>query len=200
MAGNNRRNALVVGVLLGCLGGMVALVAASVPLYQMFCRVTGYGGTPRVAAAESGQVAEQVVTIRFDASIAKDVPWRFQPEIREMKVRLGENALAHFQATNTSDRPVIGTATFNVTPNKAAPFFNKIECFCFTQQRLEPGQSVDMPVSFFVDPAMATDPDTNEVRTITLSYTFFRAPDPQPAREAAAGEAPIRTNVRQGRS
>lgn len=178
-----RRQAITVAALLGLVGAMVALVAFSVPLYEMFCRVTGYGGTTRVAAAAPVAVAERVVTVRFDASKAKDLPWRFEPVQRQMELKLGENGLAFFRATNTSAEPVVGTATFNVTPAKAGQYFNKIECFCFTEQRLEPGQSVEMPVTFFVDPALAADRHTEEITTITLSYTFFRATTPNPNRQ-----------------
>lgn len=167
------RNRIVVFASLAALLGMVGLVAASVPLYRLFCKVTGYGGTTRVAEAAPGAVLGREITVRFDASVAKGMPWRFEPQQREMRVRLGEQVLATYSATNLSDRPIVGTATFNVTPDKAGQYFNKIECFCFTEQRLEPGQTVDMPVTFFIDPVLADDPLANEVTTITLSYTFF---------------------------
>lgn len=167
------RNRIVVFASLAALLGMVGLVAASVPLYRLFCKVTGYGGTTRVAEAAPGAVLGREITVRFDASVAKGMPWRFEPQQREMRVRLGEQVLATYSATNLSGRPIVGTATFNVTPDKAGQYFNKIECFCFTEQRLEPGQTVDMPVTFFIDPALADDPLANEVTTITLSYTFF---------------------------
>lgn len=177
-------NARVVLLSLGALAAMVGLVVGSVPLYRMFCKVTGYGGATGVAATAPGATG-RVVTVRFDASVAKDMPWRFQPAQREMKVHLGEQVLAHYTATNTGTEPLVGTATFNVTPDKAGRYFDKIACFCFTEQRLEPGQTVDMPVTFFVDPALADDPNANEVTTITLSYTFFR-------KEAAGnGRAPF---------
>ena len=172
------RHTPVVLASLAAIAVMVALVAASVPLYDLFCRVTGYGGTPRqtdhVAAA-----AGRAITVRFDASLAKDMPWRFKPGQKRIDTHLGEQTLASFTATNLSDRPVVGTATFNVTPAKAGRYFNKVQCFCFTEQRLEPGQSVEMPVSFFVDPALAEDETTAEITTITLSYTFFPIHDRQ---------------------
>ncbi|MEW5728632.1 MAG: cytochrome c oxidase assembly protein [Pseudomonadota bacterium] len=170
-----RRDTTTVLVLLLVIAGMGGLVAASVPLYELFCRVTGYGGTTRVQAAAPGSVSTRSVTVRFDASTARGLDWRFQPAQRTLTLRLGEDALAFYTATNTSDRAVTGTATFNVTPAKAGRYFNKIECFCFTEQRLEPGQTVEMPVTFFVDPALAEDENTAEVTTITLSYTFFEA-------------------------
>lgn len=168
-----RRNRMVVLASLAALLGMVGLVAASVPLYQLFCKVTGYGGTTRIAQAAPDTPLGRAITVRFDASVAKGMPWHFAPHQREMRVRLGEQVLATYTATNTSDKPVVGTATFNVTPDKVGRYFNKIECFCFTEQRLEPGQTVDMPVTFFIDPALAEDDLANEVATITLSYTFF---------------------------
>jgi cytochrome c oxidase assembly protein subunit 11 len=178
------RNARTVWLSLAGMAVMIALVVASVPLYRLFCKVTGYGGTTRVAVtapeeggASGAQAGErETITVRFDANVVKDVPWRFVPEQGSMTVRLGETGLALFSAQNLSDQPVIGQATYNVVPDKVGRYFNKIECFCFTEQRLEPGQRVEMPVQFFVDPALAGDPGTAEVTTITLSYTFFRAP------------------------
>lgn len=166
-------NARVVLLSLVALAAMVGLVVGSVPLYRLFCKVTGYGGATQVAAAAPGATGH-VVTVRFDASVAKGLPWRFTPEKRQMQVRLGEQVLAFYTATNTGSEPVVGTATFNVTPDKAGRYFDKIACFCFSEQRLEPGETVEMPVTFFVDPALADDPLASEVQTITLSYTFFR--------------------------
>jgi cytochrome c oxidase assembly protein subunit 11 len=159
---------------------MAGLTAASVPLYRMVCKVTGWGGTTQTAVAAPGAAeGARVVRVRFDTSVAKDMPWRFEPEQREMTVKLGENAIAVFRATNTGREPVTGTATFNVTPDKAGRYFSKIQCFCFTEQVLAPGQTAEMPVSFFVDPALAQDPHADEVSTITLSYTFFRTKEPR---------------------
>ncbi len=172
-------NARVVLLSLAALAVMIGMVAASVPLYQLFCRVTGYGGTPQIAKAAPGAVTGRPITVRFDASVAKDVPWRFEPVTRQIKTTLGEQVLTVYRATNTGPEAVVGTATFNVTPEKAGRYFNKIECFCFSEQRIEPGQSIDMPVTFFVDPSLADDPYSSEVRTITLSYTFFRKPERQ---------------------
>lgn len=171
------RKGLTAALTVGLVAGMLGLVAGAVPLYRMFCAATGYGGTPKVASAAPLEQGERMVTVRFDGSVAKGLPWQFRPAAREMRLRLGEQGLAWFTATNTGDRPLVGTATYNVTPDKAGRYFDKIQCFCFSQQRLEPGQTVEMPVTFFVDPALATDPHTEEVRTITLSYTFFRAPE-----------------------
>ena len=156
---------------------MVGLVSASVPLYRMFCKVTGIGGTPRVAAsAPEGQVQTKTVVIRFDTNLAKGMPWKFVPNQNAMTIHLGEPNVATFTAENPAGETITGTAAFNVTPAKAGQYVNKIQCFCFTEQTLKAGQKVEMPVQFFIDPAIATDPDTSDVTTITLSYTFFRTP------------------------
>lgn len=182
-----RRNRAVAGVLAGVVAAMVGLAYASVPLYRLFCQITGYGGTPRIDAARvispAAADAPEVV-VRFDANIAPDLPWRFQPEAMAVRVRVGEQALAFYRARNLSDQPSTGNATFNVTPLKAGPYFVKIDCFCFREQTLQPGQEVDMPVTFVVEPALSTDIDTSDVREITLSYTFFRST--QPVRPSAA--------------
>ncbi|MEK9968070.1 MAG: cytochrome c oxidase assembly protein [Ferrovibrio sp.] len=155
---------------------MVGGAFASAPLYDMFCRVTGFAGTPLRAAKAPGATenSETLITIRFNADVAPGMPWKFQPVKREIKVRPGEETLAFYQAVNPTARTVTGTASFNVTPEKAGQYFNKIACFCFTEQQLGPGQTVDMPVSFFVDPEILKDPKTRDVVDITLSYTFFR--------------------------
>lgn len=168
---NKRTTALVLS---GLVAGMVGLSFASVPLYRLFCEVTGYGGTPKTTAvAAPADMVDRLVTVRFDANVNRDLPWRFRPEERQVTVNLGEERLTHYEAVNLSDRPVTGTATFSVTPYKAAQYFAKIECFCFTEQRLEPGQSVSMPVIFYVDPVMLEDRNAQDVTVITLSYTFF---------------------------
>lgn len=164
--------------------GMIGLAYASVPLYRLFCQVTGFGGTTQRAERPSTEVLDRIVTVRFDANVGPGLSWEFQPVVPTMDVRIGENALAFYRATNRSDQPLVGTATFNVTPDQVGAFFNKIECFCFTEQRLEPGQSVEMPVSFFVDPAIVKDLDGAKVRNITLSYTFFPVDKPKTAKSA----------------
>lgn len=156
---------------------MVGLAYAAVPLYDLFCRVTGYGGTTQTAEVAPEQALDRRITVRFDAGVARDMPWAFQPVERQMTLRVGETALAFYRAVNDGPTPITGTATFNVTPLKAGQYFSKIECFCFTEQTLAPGQSVDMPVQFFVDPAIAEDRNLDDVKTITLSYTFFRQSD-----------------------
>lgn len=169
--GNKRTTAIVLS---GLVVGMVGLSFASVPLYRLFCEVTGYGGTPKTAGVTaSADVVDEVVTVRFDSNVNSGLPWRFRPEQREVTVNLGAERLVHYEAVNLSDRPVTGTATFSVTPYKAAQYFTKIECFCFTEQRLEPGQAVSMPVVFYVDPVMLEDRNARDVKVITLSYTFF---------------------------
>lgn len=170
IAARNRRTAFVAGVVVLA---MLGLTAASVPLYRLFCQVTGYGGTTQRAEAAPGAVAGPVLTILFNADVAPDLPWRFQPAQRRLEVRAGEQHLAYYTAENRGSGAVVGTATFNVTPHKAGVYFHKLACFCFEQQTLEAGQRVEMPVSFFVDPALLEDASTREVRQITLSYTFF---------------------------
>jgi len=163
-------------VLFGIAGGMVGLSFASVPLYRLFCQVTGFGGTPNTEAVSvPAEVSETVVTVNFDANVNSELPWDFAPVQRKVQLRVGEELLAHYTARNVSDKAVTGTATFSVTPYKAAPYFSKIDCFCFTEQVLLPGQEVDMPVLFYVDPAILDDPNTKDVRLITLSYTFYRS-------------------------
>lgn len=178
--GNKRRSVATAAVLFAVAGGMVGLAYASVPLYRLFCQITGFGGTPRVATVGTGQPeiavadTDRTLTVRFDSNINSSLPWRFKPVQRKMTVKAGESMLAFYEAENLSDEARTGTATFNVTPHKAAPYFVKVDCFCFTEQRLTAGQKVDMPVSFYVDPEILTDENTADVTTITLSYTFFR--------------------------
>ncbi len=157
----------------GVVCGMVGLAFASVPLYRLFCQVTGFGGTTQVSASLPETVSERTVKIRFNADVSPDLEWRFQPEVREITLRVGEQGLMFYKATSLAPGPTWGTATFNVTPLSAGQYFNKIQCFCFEEQRLAAGESVDMGVSFFVDPALEQDPGTAKIETITLSYTFF---------------------------
>jgi cytochrome c oxidase assembly protein subunit 11 len=173
------RNTRVAAICFGVAIGMVGLAYAAVPLYRMFCQTTGYGGTAQRAAVPSTQVLNKKITVHFDANVAPGLPWDFQPAVNDMDLKIGENALAIYRVTNRSDKPVVGTATFNVTPEQVGAFFNKVQCFCFTEQRLEPGESVDMPVSFYVDPAIVKDFDGARVNVITLSYTFHRVEHPR---------------------
>jgi cytochrome c oxidase assembly protein subunit 11 len=171
MRGGKVMTAAAAVAVVAAMGG---LVAEAVPLYRLFCGATGAAGTPQKATAAPGAEG-RTVTVRFDTSVGRDMPWRFVPRQQQIRVHLGEQALAVFTATNLSAHAVSGHATFNVTPYKVGQYFDKIQCFCFQEQHLAAGQTVDMPVVFFVDPALAADPHANEVDTITLSYTFFRA-------------------------
>lgn len=180
-------NAKVLCMLAVLVTGMGGLAYASVPLYELFCQVTGYGGTTQVSEAPSGITVDRTVKVRFDASVNPELGWSFEPVQGSVIVRAGENMLAFYKAENTSDETVVGTATFNVSPDKVGIYFNKVECFCFTEQVLRPGERVDMPVNFFIDPEMANDRNLEDVTTITLSYTFFRATDQ--ARARAMGQA-----------
>ncbi len=157
--------------------GMLAFAYAAFPLYSIFCKVTGYGGTPKINAQEATELGETSITVRFNSDVASDVPWNFKPLQNEVKVKTGENKLVFFTAKNTSSKPVTGVATFNVSPDQAGQYFNKIQCFCFNNQTLQPGQTVEMPVSFYIDPKIEKDLDLKGINTITLSYTFFKATD-----------------------
>ena len=182
---NNTRIALV---LAGVVVGMVGVSFASVPLYDLFCRVTGFGGTTQIADQESTEILGRKVTIRFDASVQPDLNWRFKPAQKAIETRIGETQLAFYEAVNMGDEPVVATAVFNVTPDKAGLYFDKIACFCFTEQLLQPGERADMPVSFYLDPEMDKDVKMDGVTTITLSYTFYKAQD-QSAAKAARDQA-----------
>ena len=168
---------------------MVGLAYASVPLYRLFCQVTGFGGTPQRVERPSTAAAGRQITVRFDANVGPGLSWDAVPLVTRIETHVGENGLAFYRVTNRSDRRVVGTATFNVTPDQAGAFFNKVECFCFTEQWLEPGETAELPVSFFVDPAIDKDIDGARIRDITLSYTFYPVDNPKPraAGETAAG-------------
>jgi cytochrome c oxidase assembly protein subunit 11 len=169
------KNARLAWSLAAAVGGMLALAYAASPLYDMFCRATGFGGTPQVAQEGERPVLSRTVNVRFDSNVDANLPWRFTPLEREVKVKLGEERLVHYRVTNVSQRPIVGTSTYNVTPETSGAWFNKLQCFCFTEQLLLPGQSMDMPVVFFVDPEMDKDRRYDNIRTVTLSYTFFEA-------------------------
>jgi cytochrome c oxidase assembly protein subunit 11 len=158
---------------------MGGLAWASVPFYDWFCRVTGFGGTPGQVAGAEGEVLDQTIKVRFDGSLNEDMPWEFKPVVNDMELRIGETGLAFYEAYNPTDHPVAGQASYNVTPYAAGAFFEKIECFCFTEQVLAPGERVQMPVSFFVDPEIVEDRDGKYVHTITLSYTFYEIDLPE---------------------
>lgn len=172
----NRKTSFVLG---GLVIAMIGLSFASVPLYRLFCQITGFGGTPQRAMDNVNlpDRASRFLTIRFNADTDPALAWKFTPVQSHMQVVIGETELAFYQATNLANQAITGQATFNVTPDKAGPYFYKIACFCFDQQTLQAHQSVDMPVSFYIDPEFLNDPGMVDVKTITLSYTFFRAPD-----------------------
>ena len=168
---------------------MASLSFAAVPFYRWFCQVTGFAGTTNVATAGSDLVLDQTIEVRFDASLDAGMPWTFRPVERTMTLRIGETGLAFYEAHNPTNRVVAGQASYNVTPDQAGGFFDKIECFCFTQQVLQPGQTVLMPVSFFVDPAIIADAEGQYIHHITLSYTFYEVPL-TPAEQQAALNIP----------
>jgi cytochrome c oxidase assembly protein subunit 11 len=170
-----RRQGTTVALLLAVVAGMVGLSFASVPLYRLFCAATGYEGTPQRAATAPADIAEAVITVRFDAATANDLAWEFRPLVSEVQVHPGEQREVLFRAVNRSNEGITGQATFNVTPAKTGIYFDKLQCFCFNEQHLGAGESKDMGVVFFVDPDLLKDPDTSEIHTITLSYTMFRA-------------------------
>lgn len=171
----NRTLALLVGVVVT----MGVLAWASVPFYNWFCKVTGFGGVTSVADAGSDEVLDETITIRFDASLASGMPWHFKPMQREMELKIGETGLAFYEASNPTDRVVAGTASYNVAPFEAGGFFTKIDCFCFEEQVLQPHETVQMPVTFYVDPEITRDRDAKFVHHITLSYTFHETDLPE---------------------
>lgn len=183
-----RRKAATAALLAGVVLGMVGLSFAAVPLYRLFCQATGFGGTTQRAEAAPGAASGRVITVRFNADVDPGLPWRFEPAERAIRIKVGEEATAFYRAENLSHEVVIGSAVFNVTPLKAGLYFDKIQCFCFAEQRLEPGASEDMPVVFFVSPDILKDRNLDDVRTITLSYTFYRNKDAE-AREKTAAKA-----------
>jgi cytochrome c oxidase assembly protein subunit 11 len=158
---------------------MAGLAWASVPFYDWFCRVTGFGGTTGISTVASDEILDQTIKIRFDGSLHSGMRWDFKPEVREMEIRIGETGLAFYEAHNPTDKPIAGQASYNVTPYQAGYFFNKIDCFCFEEQVLQPGETVMMPVSFYVDPEIVADRDAKYVHTITLSYTFYEIDLPE---------------------
>lgn len=183
-----KTNRVIAGVCLAFLGGMVGMAYAAVPLYAAFCQATGYGGTTRRVTQYADRVLDRDITIRFDANTL-GVPWRFEPAARSMTIKIGATAEAHYKATNLFDSTNTGRASFNVTPESAGPYFNKVECFCFNDQTLKPGETVDMPVVFYVDPDIADAPEMKGVHTITLSYTMFPVEEEKPvASSAPAGK------------
>ncbi|MDO9382526.1 MAG: cytochrome c oxidase assembly protein [Hyphomicrobiaceae bacterium] len=171
-------------VALSCVAAVVFMTGAAfaaVPLYKLYCQVTGYGGTTQKAIEPSHVMLDRKITVRFDANVTPGMKWKFEPMQRTMDVKLGENALAFYKATNISDHAITGTAAFNVAPDVGGIHFSKVQCFCFEEQTLAPGESVEMPVSFFVSPALASDPDAAHLSSLTLSYTFYPVDKPKDA-------------------
>jgi cytochrome c oxidase assembly protein subunit 11 len=187
---HRRRNGTTVLLLLAVVAGMVGMSFASVPLYRLFCAATGFGGTTQRAETTPTQVSNRLVTVRFDAQVAPGLNWEFRPLRSEIAVHPGAQAEVFFRAVNRGAAPITAQAVYNVTPTKAGIYFDKLQCFCFNSQTLAPNESVDMGVSFFVDPDLLSDPSTKEVRSITLSYTMFRAPETASPAAAAAPRSP----------
>jgi cytochrome c oxidase assembly protein subunit 11 len=165
---------------------MVGAAYAAVPLYNWFCRATGFGGTTQVAGSAPVQISQRRITVRFDANVTAGLPWKFEPEVHAVEARLGEVVTVSYRVTNMSARETVGQASYNVTPDNTGIHFQKINCFCFTEQRLKPGEKRDMPVVFYVDPALAQDAETQSVSAITLSYTFYAVRQPEPVANAGA--------------
>lgn len=184
----SNKSVRLAAILASIVVGMVGLSYASVPLYDLFCRVTGYGGTTQQAEIAPDVVLDREMTIEFDANTSREMPWDFKPVEHKMTMKVGESGLAFYEAYNPTDRTIKGTATFNVTPQKVGQYFTKIDCFCFTEQVLQPGERVDMPVTFFVDPEIDNDPNAKEVKVITLSYTFFISDDDDGTEVSAKAE------------
>ncbi len=188
MANVRQKNAKTAVVLFSVVAGMIGLAFASVPLYRIFCQTTGLAGTPGIRSEAPAQATDIDFSVRFDANVSPDLSWRFQPLQQEIKLKLGEERLAFYEATNLSNKTITGSAVFNVTPLKIGQYFVKIDCFCFTEQTLRPGETAQMPVSFYVDPAIYEDKNTRDVKTITLSYTFYPVKD-QPKVSAVRSSA-----------
>jgi len=176
---------------MGIVVGMVGLAYASVPLYDLFCKVTGFGGTPIVRDENGSAIMDRTIAVRFDSNVAPGLSWRFSPEKPEVKVKLGETTTVYYKVTNTGDRPSTGIATYNVQPDLAGTYFSKLECFCFTEQTLQPGETLESAVVFYVDPRLVQDSDVKDLTSITLSYTYFPSKGGKPVAEATSSTKPI---------
>jgi len=185
----NRSNRTVAIACLSFFVCMIGAAYASVPLYRIFCQVTGYGGTTQRVEQYSDTILDKTMKVRFDANTANGLPWEFKPVEREVTVRIGETTMIKYEARNLFDEPTYGRASFNVAPGRAGAYFNKVEYFCCTDTTLQPGENMEMPVVFFVDPEIVNDPDLKDVKTITLSYTFFPIDKPKPVANAKAAPA-----------
>ena len=194
-----QRNSLVGGGLVAIVIGMAGLSFAAVPLYRAFCAATGYGGTPQIGPGASPGAVSRQVTVAFNADVNPNLPWRFAPEQRQVTLALGEQQLAFFDAKNLGSAPITGVALYNVTPETVGHYFHKTQCFCFDSQTLQPGEAMQFPVTFWVDPAIADDPNTRDIHTITLSYTFFRSIDDAARNGALAKAGPHTGNPSQPR-
>jgi cytochrome c oxidase assembly protein subunit 11 len=189
-----RRDVMVAGACAVFVAAMVGAAYAAVPFYNWFCRTTGFGGTTRVATAPPSQVLDRKIKVRFDANVQGGLPWRFEPEQNSVEVRIGEVVTVSYRVVNESARETVGAASYNVSPPTVGAYFSKINCFCFTDQRLQAGEKRDLTVVFFVDPALAKDSEENDLDTITLSYTMYPVRQPEPPRvENGAAPAPGRT-------
>ncbi len=184
----DRSNRRVAIACVAFFSGMVGMAYAAVPLYDLFCRVTGYGGTTQRTDQYSDVILDRDITVRFDANVSGALPWRFEPVERSTTMPIGETVQIAYTAENVSRRPIAGTASFNVAPALAGAYFMKVECFCFTETELQPGETMEMPVVFYVDPKIVDVPELKDIKTITLSYTFFPTAEGRPVAASAAGE------------
>lgn len=191
------RNAVFAAGFVAVAAGMVGASFAAIPLYRLFCAATGYGGTPKIGEAAAPGAVAATVTVRFNADTNPALPWQFAPDKNSVTLPMGEEQVAFYHARNLAKTPVTGVAVYNVTPEKAAKYFHKTACFCFNEQTLAPGQDMEFPLSFWVDPAMARDPSTADVKTVTLSYTFFRSLN-DAARTGALAKAGPHVGPREG--
>lgn len=164
--------------------GMIGLAYASVPLYDLFCKVTGFDGTPMIRESNESAIVDRTIAVRLDSNVAPGLNWRFSPETREVKVKLGETTTVLYKVTNTGDKPTTGIATYNVQPDLAGSYFSKLECFCFTEQTLQPGETIESAVVFYIDPRLVKDADVKDLSSITLSYTYFPSKGGKPVAEA----------------
>ncbi|HEV7307397.1 cytochrome c oxidase assembly protein [Ensifer sp.] len=187
-SGKQRSNRVVVGTCLAFVGGMVGMAYAAVPLYDMFCRVTGYNGTTQRVEQASDVILDEKVKVTFDANTSGGLPWEFKPVQRDIDIRIGETVQVMYKAKNLSSKPTTGQATFNVTPMQAGAYFNKVQCFCFTETTLQPGEEMEMPVVFFVDPDMVKAVETKDIKTLTLSYTFYPREPSKPVAQVKTEE------------
>jgi cytochrome c oxidase assembly protein subunit 11 len=191
----HRRRDLLVAAACGMFAaGMVGMAYAAVPLYDWFCRTTGFAGTPMVATAAPDHVLDRRIIVRLDANVAGGLPWRFTPERSFVEVKVGDVITVHYTVVNESARETVGNATYNVSPPTVGAYFSKINCFCFTEQRLRPGEKREMPVVFFIDPKLVQDAEHDGLNTMTLSYTMYRVRQSEPQTVGRASASPGRTN------